>query len=299
MKNKILKFIKNPGSLFISLGNHGFFNWLDDAIYLKIAYFIHFKKRLNLKNPQTFSEKLQWLKLYNRNPLYTTLVDKYAVKKWVADKIGEEYVIPTLGVWDKVEDIDFDKLPSQFVLKCTHDSGSVVICRDKKKFNKKEAIKKLSRGLKHSGYYYGREWPYKNVPRRIIAEKYIEDTDGQELRDYKFFCFNGDPKFMYISNDRGVDPHTDFFDMEKRPLPFRLKDPPSKHVPHIPEQFEQMKDLATSLSNGIAHVRVDFYLVNKKIYIGELTFFHNGGFTIFTPSVWDKKIGDLLKLPTK
>lgn len=272
---------------------------LPDQWFIQLKYFYHFHRFANLKNPKTFNEKLQWLKLHDRNPLYTTLVDKYAVKKWVADRIGEQYIIPTLGVWDKAEDIDFDKLPNQFVLKCTHDSGSIIICRDKSKLDKNDIIVKLSLSLKNNGYWYGREWPYKNVKPRIIAEKYMEDAITHELRDYKFFCFNGMPKFMYISNDRGMMPHTDFFDMNKVSLPFRLKDSPSPRKPSIPKQFEKMKNLAILLSRDIPCVRVDFYIVEEKIYFGELTFFHCSGFVKFEPHEWDKKIGDLIKLPMR
>jgi len=272
---------------------------LPDKLYLQLKYWQRMHKWLNLKNPQTFSEKLQWLKLYDRNPLYTTMVDKYAVKKWAAEKIGDRYIIPTLGVWDKFEDIDFDKLPNQFVLKTTHDSGGVVICRDKKKFDKQAACVKLTKSLEYNYYYHGREWPYKNVKPRIIAEKYMESNDMQELVDYKFFCFDGVAKFMYISNDLGQMPHTDFFDMNKRFLNFHLKDPNSVNIPVIPDQFDEMKRLAECLSNKIPHLRVDFYLVNEHVYFGECTFYHNSGFTKFTPDMWDKIIGDWLILPGK
>ena len=281
MKNKIAKFIKNPGLLFIFLSDKGYLNWLPDSIYLRIVYFTCFRKRLNLANPQTFNEKLQWLKLYNRNPLYTTLVDKYAVKKWVADKIGQEYIIPTLGVWDKVEDIDFDKLPNQFVLKCTHDSGSIVICRDKNNFNKKEAIKKLTRGLKHSGYYYGREWPYKNVPPKIIAEQYMQDDAKSELIDYKFFCFNGNADNVMVCIDRNIgEPKFYFFNKnwELLRLNKRGKAAPNNFTLDKPILMDKMFELAGILSQNIPFVRVDLYYCNDQIYFGEMTFFPQSGF---------------------
>ena len=175
---------------------------LPDKLYIQLQYFYHFYRFANLKNPQTFNEKLQWLKLYDRNPLYTTMVDKYKVKEYVANIIGKEYIIPTLAVYNNVEDIDFDRLPNQFVLKCNHDSGGLVICKDKSKLDKKGAIKKLSKALKNNFYYNGREWPYKNVKPCVIAEQYMEDSETEELRDYKFFCFNGDVKILFVALGR-------------------------------------------------------------------------------------------------
>jgi len=300
MFNKIFKLIKNPLYRFNILSHFGFFkNWTDEK-FLKEKFKLIFGYELNLKNPQTFNEKLQWLKLYDRNPLYTIMVDKYKVKEYVANIIGKEYIIPTLGVWDNPEEIKFDKLPNQFVLKCNHNSGlGMCICKDKTKLDIKKVKKELTNGLKQDYYLTNREWPYKNVPRKIIAEQYMEDKEIKGLIDYKFFCFNGQPKFMYISNDIGMNPHTDFFDMDKNMLLFRIKDPPSLKKPTIPKQFEQMKQIAICLSKNIPHVRVDFYIVKEQIYLGELTFFHNSGFIKFTPNEWDKKIGDWLVLPKK
>ena len=277
---------------------------LPDYIYIQLQYFHHFHRFANLKNPQTFNEKLQWLKLHDRKPLYTTLVDKYAVKKWVADKIGAEYIIPTLGVWEKAEDIDFDKLPSQFVLKVNHDSGSLVICKDKSKLDKKAAIAKLSKALKNNGYWYGREWPYKNVKPCIIAEKYMEDNlhsvqQKPVLTDYKFFCFNGTPKIMYVSKDKAEDPRTDFFDMDGKHLPLHMKDPNADDIPPLPLQFKQMQKISQLLSVNFPFVRIDFYDINNQIYFGEFTFYHASGFAPVNPKGWDKKIGDWLKLPLK
>ena len=275
---------------------------LPDKLYIQMQYFYHFHRFANLKTPQLFNEKLQWLKLYDRNPLYTTLVDKYAVKKWVASKIGEQYIIPTLGVWEKAEDIDFDKLPSQFVLKVNHDSGGIVICEDKSKLNKKAAIAKLSKALKNNGYWYGREWPYKNVKPRIIAEKYMIDDKVHELRDYKFFCFNGIPKILFVASDRQnpkEETKFDFYDMEFNHLSFTNGPPNASKCPQKPLTFESMKQLASHLSKNMPHIRVDFYEINGKIYFGEMTLYHWSGFQPFKPKSWDKKIGDWLKLPNK
>ncbi|MBQ4399871.1 MAG: glycosyl transferase [Alphaproteobacteria bacterium] len=275
------------------------FNFLPDEIYLELKYYHIFGRLFNLKNPQTFNEKLQWLKLHDRNPLYTTLVDKYAVKKWVADKIGPEYIIPTLGVWNSFDEIGFDTLPNQFVLKTTHDSGGVVICRDKKTFDKQAARKKLEKSLKNNFYYMGREWPYKNVPPRIIAEPYLEDNSTRELRDYKFFCFNGTPKLLFIASDRqnpAEETKFDFFDMQFNHLPFTNGHPNSSKLVGRPKNFAKMAELAGVLSAGIPHIRADFYEINGKIYFGELTLFHWSGFVPFEPQEWDKKIGDYLNI---
>ena len=272
-----------------------------DKIFIQTKYFCRFHHFANLKNPKTYNEKLQWLKLYDHNPLYTTLVDKYAVKKWVADKIGTEYIIPTLGVWEKAEDIDFDKLPKQFVLKCTHDSGSIIICKDKTNFNKVRAIKKLSYAIKNNFYWNGREWPYKNVPARIMAEPYMEDKETSELRDYKFFCFKGDVKLLFIALDRQIlsEPTFDFYDADFKRLNLKHGHPNTKKTIKKPVNFEKMKQLAQILSAGIAQVRIDFYEINGKIYFGEMTFFHHGGFVPFEPAIWDKKLGDMIKLPSR
>ena len=300
----IKKIIKNPLLLFGSLGHRGFFNWMSDEQYLKILYKTRMGKPLNLDNPQTFNEKLQWLKLYDHNPEYTTMVDKYAAKKWVADRIGGEYIIPTLGVWEHFDDIDFDKLPDQFVLKCNHDSGGLVICRNKSKLDINSARKKINKCLKHNYYWGNREWPYKNVQPCIIAEKYMEDTASKNLSesercltDYKFFCFNGIPKIVYISKDHASEPSTDFFDMEYAHLPLRMRDPNSETPPAKPNNFGEMKELAEVLSKGIPFLRVDFYSVDGKIYAGELTFYHCSGFAPIFPKEWEVKLGEWIELP--
>lgn len=265
-----------------------------------------FRKRmgceLNLDNPKTFSEKLQWMKLYDHNPLYTQLVDKYEVKQYVKDKIGEQYIIPTLGCWDSVEDIDFDSLPNQFVLKCTHDSGGLVICKDKMKLDVKKAKKKLKKSLGRNYYYMGFEWPYKNVKPRIIAEQYMEDSKTQELRDYKFFCFAGVVKAMFIATERqkeGEDVKFDFFDADFNHLPFKQGHEHAAVTPAKPKCFDEMKNQASVLSKGLPQVRVDFYEVDGRVYFGEMTFFHHGGWTRFEPEEWDTTFGEWIVLPSK
>lgn len=296
--NKVLKVIKNPKKIIRFADYKGLFNFLPDKAYLKFMFRVNMGKKLNLDNPKTFNEKLQWLKLNDRKDIYTTMVDKYEVKNYVADKIGKEYIIPTLGVWDKFEDIDFDKLPEQFVLKCTHDSGGLVICRDKSKLDIKNAKTKINKCLKKNYYKHGREWPYKNVKPRIIAEQYMEDSNTGDLPDYKFFCFNGVVKAMFIATERFGKEETkfDFFDENFNHLPFTNGHPNADNPLKKPEQFEKMKELASVLSKGIPQVRVDFYEINNKIYFGELTFSHWGGMVPFNPEEWDEKMGEFIKL---
>lgn len=277
--------------------DRGLFNWLPDKYHLYLLYWARLDKWLNLKNPKTFNEKLQWLKLYNRKPEYTSMVDKYKAKLHIASMIGEAYVIPTLGVWEKFEDIDFHALPDQFVLKCTHDSGCFVICRDKSRLDFTAAEKKIKKSLKRNYYFHGREWPYKNVKPRIIAEEYVEDTVDDALTDYKFYCFHGIPKIMYISKDHGKEPYTDFFDMEFNHLPIKIKDPNAEVTPKKPKQFEKMKLFAATLSQDVPFLRVDFYEINGKVYVGELTFFDGSGFEIIEPEEWSEKMGSWIKLP--
>lgn len=274
----------------------------DDELFLKLLFKQRMGFKLNLKNPRTFSEKLQWLKLYDRWPEYTQMVDKYEAKKYVASIIGEEHVIPTLAIYNHAEDIDFDALPNQFVLKCTHDSGGIVICKDKSKLDKQVTVKKLADALKVNYYYQNREWPYKNVKPRIIAEPYMtnsKEEDG-ELSDYKWFCFDGEPKFMFIATDRftiGEETKFDFYDIEFNHLPFINGHPNATRQIEKPEGFDAMKEFARKLSKGLPHVRVDFYSVNGHIYFGELTFFHWSGMMPFIPIDWDYKFGSYIHLP--
>lgn len=241
--------------------------FIPDSIYIQIYYFAHFKKFCDLKKPSTYNEKLNWLKLHDHNPLYPTLVDKYEAKEYVARIIGNEYIIPTLGVWDTFDDIDFEKLPNQFVLKCTHDSEGLVIVKDKKKLDKNAAKEKIEAALKQNFYYIGREWPYKDVRPRIIAEQYMEDHVDGELRDYKFFCFGGEPKAMFIASDRASD-HVkfDYYDLKFNHLDIKQKYPHAQEALRKPVTFEKMIDFSKILSKGFPHVRVDFYEVDGHLY---------------------------------
>lgn len=298
--NKYIRVLFNREHLFYALAYRGFWKFLNDYTFLKFAYKFLMGKPLNLDNPQTYSEKLQWLKLYHRDPLQTLLVDKYLVKDYVAKIIGEKYIIPTLGVYNSFDEIDFSSLPEQFVLKTNHNSGGIVICRDKKSFNKERARKILTLALKHNFYYALREWPYKNVKPLIIAEKYMEDSATEELRDYKFFCFNGQSKALFIASERNNDQEEtkfDFYDMAFNHLAITNGHPNSKVRIEKPRCFDEMKMLAEKLSIGHPHVRVDFYEVNGKVYFGEMTFYHWSGLVPFNPEKWDLEFGNWIKLP--
>ena len=275
---------------------------IPDIMYLHMKYFLRIGKPLRLKNPQTFNEKLQWLKQYGRRPIDTTFTDKYAAKELVSSIIGSQYIIPTLGVWNSFDEIDFSSLPDQFVLKCTHDSGGVVVCTDKSTLDFAQARAIIERGMKRNFYVYSREKVYKDIPRKIIAETYMEDSKTGELRDYKFLCFHGIPKILFIVTDRKSkesETKYDFFDMDFNHLPFTNGDPCSTILPSRPINFDEMKTLAAKLSKDIPHVRVDFYEVNGKIYFGEMTYSHAGGMDPFNPESWDYLLGSWINLPEK
>lgn len=303
MIEKVLKAIKNPRLAALVLFDKKDNRNMPDEKYLKIKYYLSLGKKLNLENPQTFNEKLQWIKLFDRNPLYTQLVDKYLARDYIKEKLGEEYLIPLLGVWDDPDDIDFDALPEQFVLKCNHNSGlGMCICKDKSKLDIKKVKEELKKGLAQDYYLSGREWPYKNVPRKVIAEKYMTDESGYELKDYKFFCFDGEVKMLFVAKDReveGAETKFDFFDADFNHLPFTNGHPNSQPPYFKPENFEEMKAVAAKLSKGIPEVRVDLYNINGKIYFGEMTFFHWSGFVKYEPEEWDYKIGSYINLPKK
>lgn len=303
--NKIKRFIRsytrNPKFRFLFNAKCGFYRNVPDDKYLVMEYKAVMGKELDLDNPKTFNEKMQWLKLYDRNPEYQRMVDKYAVKDYVSQKIGSEHVIKTIGVWDSFDDIDFDKLPERFVLKCTHDSGGLAICRDRKSFDKEKAGKKLTKCLKNNYYRQSREWPYKSVKPRIIAEEYMEDPELSELRDYKFFCFNGKPKCFKIDFDRFIEHRANYYDVNGELLPFGESNVLPDHTRDIamPKKLDEMLRLAEKLAEGIAFVRVDFYEVGDKIYFGELTFYPASGLGPFTMEEWDLKLGSWIELPEK
>lgn len=293
----------NIRQLYLIILEH-YFQWLPDRLFVRLLYRFTTGKCLHLKNPQSFSEKLQWLKLYVRNPKFTIMVDKYAVKDYVASILGQEYIIPTLGVWDSFEEIDWNSLPKSFVLKTTHGGGGmgVIICKDKATFDKESASKKLNYSLKTDGYTDYREWPYKNVKRRILAEQYIEPTlESGDLPDYKFFCFNGEPKYCQMISGRGVKMCIDFFDREWNHQPFHEPKnfPFADVIPQKPQNYDEMWHTASRLAQGMPFVRIDFYNVNGRILFGEITFFPTSGMGGFSPEKYDYMLGQMIKLPNQ
>src|SRR5574344_263989 len=273
---------------------------IPDDVFLKTKFYLKMGYRLNLNDPKTYNEKLNWLKMYDRRPIYTYMADESKAKEYVRGIIGDEYIIPTLQVWNTPDEINLDSLPEKYVIKCNHDSGSVFLCTDKKKFNLDNVKKKLRRILKTNYFWFGREWPYKNIERKIFAEKFMVDESCYELKDFKFFCFDGEPKFMFVAKDRhkeGEETKFDFFDMDFNHLPVKNGHPNSNPPYNKPDAFEKMKEIASKLSQGIPQVRVDLYDINGKIYFGEMTFFHWSGLVPFEPAEWDKKFGDYIKLP--
>lgn len=299
----LTNYIKHPSAIALGLLKRAGSRFLSDKTYLKLLYRLEMGKRLDLKNPQTFSEKIQWLKLYDRKLEYTTMVDKYAVKKYVADKIGEQYIIPTLGVWDRAEDIDWDSLPNQFVLKTTHGGGGggVVICKDKAIFDKEKAIAKLKSSMKSDIYKGLKEWPYKNVPKRIIAEKYMEDESG-DLNDYKFSCFDGYVDCVMTCTERqSGETKFYFFDKEWKlvRLNKRGKEAPADFTMQKPTNIDEMFEIASKLSCSLPFSRVDLYSISGKTYFGEITFFPASGLDKNLLPEAEKYWGNLIKLPIK
>ena len=306
-RNQFIKAIKDPFWMFAAIFRRLSPFIKNDALYLKVLFFFEMRgKILHLKNPKSFNEKLQWLKIYDYKPEYTKLVDKLAVKNYVESRVGDEYIIPTLAVWDSVEDIDWDSLPNQFVLKTTHGGGGcgVIVCSDKTKFDKIKAKNKLKKSMRTNAGQTYREKPYLNVPRKIIAEKYIADQvisnseNSADLRDYKFFCFNGKVKFFKIDFGRFVEHHANYYSPNGDLLPFGevACKPDPNHVENMPSNLSEMIRLAETLSANYKFLRVDLYNVNGKIYFGELTFYPAAGMGAFIPEEWDEKLGNLLAL---
>lgn len=295
MFKKVKRYLKDP---YGALGNdliRSHPNWMSDKYYLSILWRMVMGYDLNWENPRSFNEKLQWLKLHDHNPLYPTLVDKYRVKQWVADRIGAQFVIPTFATYRSVYDIDLDALPGQFVLKCNHDSGSVVICRDKASFNETAAKDKLAKALEHNFYWDAREWAYKHIDRLVFAEEYKENPSSKDLLTYKFLCFDGEPAIMYVTvkNDNVFE---DYFDMDFKSLDIH-RNWSNSCVPIVrPSCFDEMKIVARELSKGLTHVRIDLYEVGGQVYFSEYTFYDWGGLIRFHPTRWDRELGDRIIL---
>ena len=299
MSSIIKKIYKEPNySLYLLMKL--FARQISDERFIRWKYRLKMHQSLHLDPPKTFNEKLQWLKLHDQHPEYSQFVDKYEVKKYVAQIIGEQHIIPTLALFNSVEEIDFAKLPLQFVLKCTHNSGGVIICKDKTTFDKEAARKLVFRWMKTNPYWETREYPYKNVKPRIIIEKYMEDESGYELKDYKFFCFNGKALYVQIDFGRFTEHKRNIYSRDWTPLNFSIEYPSDyNHSFDKPQNYEEMLDIAESLSANLCHARIDLYNVNGSIFFGEITFFHGSGLETFTPETWNQTFGDKIILPEK
>lgn len=288
------KIIRHSVKLFLSV----FGRFLSDKNFYRLQYFVMLGRFPNIDNPILYTEKLQWLKLYDHNPLYTKIVDKYEVKTIISKIIGDKYIIPTLGIWNSPEEIDFDSLPNQFVLKTTFGGGGdgIILCKDKTKLDIDKTIKKLKASFNTDPYIRAREWPYKNVSRRILAEQYMEDDSG-ELRDYKFYCFNGVPKVLLVASNRFTNHNFNYFDMDFNILPITSAMGSQSAVKmERPEGFEEMKEVATKLSKNFAHVRVDLYSSGGKVLFGELTLYDSSGYDDLNSKVWNRRFGDWITL---
>lgn len=296
---KLKKYCADSSYRFVVNAALGLYNSMPDRDYLERKFEALMGTPLHLDAPQTFNEKLQWLKLYDRKPEYTMMVDKYRVREYIAQKIGAEYLIPLLGVWDSPDEIDFAALPEQFVLKCNHNSGlGMCICKDKSTLNLRRVRRDLQKGLRQDYYLPGREWPYKDVPRKIIAEKFMIDNEVNELRDYKFFCFRGEVKCFKVDFDRFIDHRANYFDPNGNPMPFgEVVCPPKPDKQLVlPENLDEMIALAEKLSGDVPFLRVDFYNIQGRIYFGELTFSPASGMGKFIPEEWDTVLGRWLQL---
>lgn len=295
---------QNPRKLLIYMNSAHLLNRVPDERFLRMLWKARFGSELNLEAPRTFNEKMQWLKLYDRDPLHTVMVDKYAVKAYVSPLIGSEHVIPTLGVWTDPEQIDFKSLPDRFVLKCNHTSGEgLILCKDKSRLDREKAVSSLKKALKDDYYYTYREWPYKDVPRKVLAEPYMEDREAvslglDTLPVYKFFCFEGEPRVIQtIQNDKMPNESIDYFDPDWALLPFRQNYPNSAVSTPRPSQLEQMLSMARKLSAGFHFLRVDLYEINGEIYFSEFTFFSDAGFAPFDPPEWNDTLGSWIRIP--
>lgn len=300
--SKIRTFIENPQYFITSPASKGWLNWVPDSLYLKVLYRVIMGRKLNLRNPKEYNEKLQWLKLNDRKPEYSTMVDKYEVRGYIEDLLGDKYLIPCLGIYDSVDDIDIDALPNRFVLKCTHDSGSVEICKDKSSFDIEGARHRLSQAMKRNYYATYREWPYKYVKPRIIAEGYLEG-DGGDLKDYKVMCFNGEAKIIEVHENRFVEGkvHTQtFYDREWGIVPLTQVETVTVDRPsEQPKQLEEILRLSELIAKNMYHARIDWYIEGDKIYFGEITFFDGSGFESFSTPEMERMLGDMINLPEK
>lgn len=301
---KVISVLTDPKRILLHLMNMPMGRLISDEAYVKMMYYANFHKKLNLNEPSTYNEKIQWLKLYDHNPQHTQMVDKVAAKQYAANIIGKDHIVPTLGSWESFDLIDFDSLPNRFVLKCNHDSGGIVVCKDKHNFNIRAARRKLNKHLRRNYYWFGREYPYKNIKPCIFAEQYMEDPKSatDEIIDYKFFCFDGEPHFLYISE--GLSDHEtasiSFLTMDWEFAEFKRKDYRAfSTLPEKPKRYPEMIEMARKLSKGFPFLRVDLYEINGQIFFSELTFSPCSGCVPFEPEEWDAKLGEMLVLPQK
>lgn len=298
--NKLMRFMLEPYYRFKKLDERGFYQKITDEQYLKKHYKARFGKELNLEVPTTFSEKIQWLKLYNRKPIYTTMADKYAVREYVSSLIGEQYLIPLVGgPWKSFGEIDFDALPNQFVLKCTHDSGGMVIVRNKEEMDYNSTKKIIEYSLSKNYYYHCREWSYKAIQPQIIAEEYMQNDDGSEVKDYKFMMFNSVFKCLFVCTNRfsGQDLNVTFFSPEWLRMPFERKYHSDTREIECPQTYKEMIEIAHKLSADTVFSRIDLYEINGKVYFGEITLYPGSGMEVFDPIEWDAELGSWLELP--
>lgn len=288
------EYFNNPKIILYSLNNHGWLRFMSDRANIRLFYRLEKGKRLDLKHPTTFNEKLQWLKIFDHNPNHSLMVDKIKAKTMIKHMIGEDFIVPILGVWNNASQIDFNELPDKFVLKCNHDQGSVVLVHDKKTINRAEIVKFLNRHLKINNYFKTREYPYKNIERKVFAEQYL----GDNIRDYKFYCFNGTPCFLYVGQGLTID-HSlkiDYFDMNWKPMPFYRTDYERLGMVEKPVHFEEMIEIATILSKDVPFVRVDLFEADNQVYFSEYSLCPASGFMPFVPDEYDAIVGSWLKL---
>lgn len=281
------------------LSRRGLLNFVPDALFLRLQYYLKLGRRLNLAQPSLYNEKLQWLKLHDHRPEYCTYVDKLAVRDYVAAKAGEKYLIPLIAACERVDQIDWDALPQRFVIKCTHGSSSNIICADKSQLDVAAAKSKLEGWMQRNWFWLSREWPYKNVRPRIIVEKFMGGADGSVPYDYKLMCFDGEPRYIVVDADRYTGHTRNYYDTSWVKQPMRNRHPNCAHEIPRPPQLEEMLDVARKLSQGIPHVRIDLYVVDGAVYFGEMTFFHGFGMEVFEPRAFEQHMGDLISLPGK
>ena len=296
----IRKAFSHPEKIVLNLGRRGLLNWMPDETYLGLVCRLVFHKKLDLSKPETFNEKLQWLKIHDRKPEYPQMADKYEAKQYISSAIGEEYIIENYGVWDSFDAVDLDSLPDQFVLKCTHDSGGVVICKDRSSFDLDAARKKIETSLKRNFYYFGRDWPYKDIRPRILAEKYLKEKDGKEIADYKVHCFEGEPKVILVCKDiyQSSGMTEDFYDVQWNHLDVcRPGISHSAETIEKPVHLEKMLEISKRLSSSMHFLRIDFYEYDEKLYFGEMTFYPSSGFTPFVPEEADLTFGKWIDCP--